>query len=204
MLQPILGGSVKSTTMRTSAMWRLNAYTFALLLVVSGRAAEASVHELFTRAIQNDSTAPNYVLITVVNDKTKEAGLVCTEAPFLLAAIHRERQITYDHPGVRKVKDLALAQTNRTFQFSREDALKNITHYYNEAMLIEMRSALKRFSNEEIRKGFRGDGQGLDKLYMQKPSQQYSAYRDAIAHVLLERGLLPRRGCVAGYLTVDE
>jgi hypothetical protein len=182
----------------------VNACIFALLLVASGRAADAPVHDLFTRAIQNDSTAPNYVLITVVNDKTKEARSVCTEAPFLLGAIHRERQISYDNAGVRKVKDLALAQTNRTFHFSREDALKNITHYYNDAILTEMRSALKRFSDEEIRKGFRGDGQGFDKLYMDKPRQQYSAYRDAIAHVLLERGLLPRRGCIAGFLTVDE
>lgn len=40
--------------------------------------------------------------------------------------------------------------------------------------------------------------------YMDRLAQEYSAYRDAIAHVLLERGLLPRRGCIAGFLTVDE
>src|SRR5882672_398454 len=75
MPQPLWAGGVKFTTMTTSATRRLNVYILALLLVVPVRAANTRGHDLFTRAIQNDSTAPNYVLITVVNDKTKKSQL---------------------------------------------------------------------------------------------------------------------------------
>jgi hypothetical protein len=182
---------------------RVAAFIFAVLSVLCAKAGTNAI-ELFTRAIQNNSTAPNYVLITVINDRTKEARLLCTEAPFLLGAIHIERQISYDDAGCRRVKDLALGNTNRTFHFARNDALKNLACAYDDAVLTEMRSVLKPLPNEEIRKGFRCDGEGLDKLYVRKRARDYNAYRDAIAHILLERGLLPRRGCVGGCLTVDE
>ncbi len=175
-----------------------------ILMSVYANAAEPDAYELYVRAIENNSTAPNYVLITVVNDWTKETRLICTVAPFLLGAIHRELQISYEDAGIRKVLEFALSQKDRIFHFSREDALKNIQSPYNEKNLAEMRVALKDLSDEEIRKGFKGDGKGLDKLYIDLPDKLYSAYRDAIAHVLLERGLLPRRGCRAGNLTVDE
>jgi hypothetical protein len=175
-----------------------------ILISVCTYADESKSYELFVRAIENNSTAPNYVLITVVNDKTKEARLICTEAPFLLGAIHRELQISYEAAGVCKVITLALSQKDRVFHFSRKDALKNIQPPYNEKNLAEMRVALKHLSDEEIRKGFTGYGKELDKLYIDLPGDLYRAYRSAIAHVLLERGLLPRRGCIAGYLTVDE
>jgi hypothetical protein len=175
-----------------------------LILSTSAGAADTNSWDLFTKAIQNHSTAPNYVLITVVDDNNKQQKLVCTEAPFLLGAIHRERQIFCDEAGSAEVEEIALGNKDRTFHFSRADALKNMPRRYDEKILGKVRSILKDLSDDQIRKGFRCDGKGLDKLYMNKPKRQYSEYRDAIAHVLLERGLLPRRGCVVGCLTVDE
>jgi len=174
------------------------------LFIATASAGAANTNALFTRAIQNESTAPNYVLITVVDDNTNKRRLLSTEAPFLLGAIHSERKISYDAAGVNKVRQFALSCKDRTFHFSSSDALKNVSARYDENILVEMRSALKNLTDDQLRKGFRCDGKGLDKLYTDKPSREYSAYRDAIAHVLLERGLLPRRGCIVGCLTVDE
>jgi hypothetical protein len=190
--------------MTISVTWRLSVAGLVLVLWACERPVDNKEHELFAKAIENESTAPNYVLIRVINDKTKEMVITCTEAPFLIGAIHMERQIPYDEPGSRKAKELALTRKDRTFRFSRDDALKNIGRHYDETILAEMRVALKPFSDVDIRNGFRGDGRALDKLYIDRPGRQYSAYRDAIAHVLLERGLLPRRGCIAGILTIDE
>lgn len=164
----------------------------------------APSYDLFRRAIMNESTAPNYVLITVVNGTTNETQLVCTVAPFLLGAIHEEYKIPYDDTGCRNAMRRALAQRDRMFRFSQELALKNIGSRYSKQILGEMRAALKGLSDEELRKGFTGFKTKLSELYSGRSYTEYSAYRDAIAHVLLERGLLPRQGCVAGYLTIDE
>ncbi|MDF9826906.1 hypothetical protein M2447_000991 [Ereboglobus sp. PH5-10] len=162
------------------------------------------VDAFFRRAILNRSTAPNFVLITVVNDNTNEARVVCVEAPFLLGAIHRENNIPYSDEGVRKALDLALANKDQVFHFSNQEALANINPHYGDVILDAMRVVLKDIPDSALKNGFRGHGSDLDNLYMRQEGEKYSAYRNAIAHVLLERGLLPGRGCFAGHLFIAE
>jgi hypothetical protein len=183
---------------------KLKIFFILLLLVTNSSYAATKSTDLFQRALSNTSTAHNFVLISVVNDKTNEEQLVSTLAPFLLGAIHIEHQIPYTGEGNNKTLKLALSSNNRKFHFSNPEALKNIQRYYTEEILNEVRIVLNQFSVRELKLQLRGDGKNLDKLYMGKPPKLYTSYRNAIGHILLERGLLPRRGCIAGYLTIDE
>lgn len=175
-----------------------------LALSAAAHAEDSTAYRLFERAIKNDSTSPNFVLVKVVDDKARKTEVICTEAPFLLGAIHREHGLPNDASGTQKATALALAQKDLTFHFSQREALDNLTRAFTASELREVRDALQSRSDDELLKGFRGDGTELDALYMGKGVKKYSAYRDAIAQVLLERGLLPRRGCVAGFLTVEK
>jgi hypothetical protein len=204
MPQPRLRSGVEFAMMRIAITWRLRACVLALLSVVGARAGGTNALDLFTSAIQNHSTAPNYVLITVIDGSSRSNRVVCTEAPFLLGAIHREHNLGYDKTSLQKVDSLALAQRSRTFKFSNPEAIKNVQPRYTEGILDEVRRALKHYTDDELRQGLRLEGTELSKLYDEKPGRAYGAYRDAIAHVLLERGLLPRRGCVVGRLTIDN
>ena len=68
-----------------------------------------------------------------------------------------------------------------------------------------MRGAAKEYSDDQLRQGLSPQDTELRrKLFGGKSDRSYAPYRDAVAHLLLERGLLPRRGCIAGWLTVDN
>ena len=170
------------------------------------KVAESIRLDLFQKALKNESTATNYILINVVNDKTGKTTVVCTEAPFLLGAIHREYKIAFDKPGSAKALAIALSGAKAapplTFHFSNPDALKNLTQYSRLEQVAEMRAALRPYSNKQIVARLKGDGAGLDKLYTDRKAPDYNAYKDALAQALLERGLLPERGCYVGTLTV--
>lgn len=174
------------------------------IIVAVGRAENDKQFELFAKAIQNRSTAPNYVLVTIVNDNTKEVRQGCVLAPFLLGALHDEQQIPYDAASIRKVEELALSNKEKIFHFKNGIALNNVRATYTPEILDEMRTALKSYSEKELRDGFNGSETALMNLYMSKPGKLYLAYRDTIACVLLERGLLPRCGCVVGTLSIDN
>jgi len=165
----------------------------------STREIETTAYKLFVEAIKNMSTAPNYVLITVLDTRTGARRVVCTEAPFLLGAIQQQLHITQEESIA-----FALAQRDRTFQFSQPEALKNITPQYTDTILDEVRDALQSYSNEELMLGLTGKKTEISKLFIEQTGQRYVAYRDAMAHVVLERGLLPARGCIAGYLFVRQ
>lgn len=171
----------------------------AMVVTLHASAAPPSSHALFLQAIKNDSTTTNYVLIHVVNDKTGATKLVCTGAPFLLGALHMQHNLKYDAVGSQKALALASSQSDLVFHFTKSAAIKNLAQYHTPEQVAEMRAALKPYSNRQLPALFKGDGKGLDPLYM---ADGKSSYQGAIAQVLLERGLLPERQCFSGALTV--
>lgn len=193
-----------SRALNNTVMQHLTKCLLAVMVATAVYAEDGASWALYEKAIKTDSTAPNYVLITVVDTKANRSYVICTEAPFLLAAIHHEQDIEFNEAGSRRAEAFALKQKNRIFQFSKPGSLKNIEPRYPERILNEVREILKRYSNDELIRGFTGKKTELSKLYNEQSEHLYGAYRDAIAHVLLERGLLPRRGCSAGFLTVEK
>ena len=171
-----------------------------LLATVPAGAGQPSHYTdaMFRAAIANDSTAPNYLLVTIRDGRSGSSRLVCVEAPFLEGALHREHDLDYSESGRRRVRQLILASRDRVFTLSQPAALANVAPRYSPGVLAEVRSVLSSRSDAQLRSG------SLDWLYASKPSDSYSAYRDAAAHVLLERGILCGRGCVVGNLYVGQ
>ncbi len=153
-------------------------------------------HDLFARALANDSTAPDYALITVVDPKTHAERTVCTTANLFLGAIHREYGLGYTEADIKRVKAIALKQRDRRFVFARKAALDNLADYATPEALADVR---KVFASKT-------DSQILDYRFIQSltdtpdgmPRKQalarHQAYRDAVARALLERGI----GCTMG------
>jgi hypothetical protein len=155
----------------------------------------------FEAAIRNHSTAPSYVMITVVDDATGEARTACTTANFLLGAIHREHDLGYDGDSLAMAERLALENTAHVFHFSKRSALENIPIQYSQQDIETVREKLAGLSAEQLRDGFSSYGY-LHAIYRSKPHKQHVAYRDATACVLIERGLSPGMGDIGDALWI--
>lgn len=172
-----------------------------LVAMMFGQAAPSGYTEkMFRAALDNQSTAPNYVLVMIVAQEKGHASprLICTTANFLEGAIHQEYGLAYDEAGVQKTRNILLAKTDRTFVLTKPPAIKNVPCYYTEDQLSEVREILRSKTNDELTHEF-DPGELRRKLtyshVMDKKADK--AYRDAIAHVLLERGILCGMGCVS-------
>lgn len=153
---------------------------------------------LFWKAIQNESTAPPYVLITLAKNDSYEK--TCILVTSLKAAIHEENNIPYsdNNEDILKMRNIALHTKGRIFRFTNPAALSFCLRSYNDKDLDEMRKALGNYSNNELIEGF-GIGGKLHDLY--RKADRHSK-QDAAAHILLERGLLPGRGCTSSQMWV--
>ena len=175
--------------MHQASICRLSALVVlaaALARSVSAQQSDAS----FTKAIGNRSTSPSYVLITVVNDNTGSRRTICTLATFLDGAIHSQYHLPYTEEGERKSKQIALSSKDRTYHFSEANALRNLRVHYSLETVAQIRKQLSGYTTEEIvSRLFRSRG-GLHRIYArQKNFVRFSDYRDAMAFVLLERGV---------------
>jgi hypothetical protein len=144
---------------------------------------------LFWRAIQTTSMQAPFALIHVAQ-KDGSVDTYATTAKFVVGAIHMEFHIPYSKRGSARAVAIALATPGQVFNFKSGAARANITRYYDEAVLTEARTALSRYSNAELLSGFSLRGQ-LHSIYNQYQHPKAHGYEFAVAHVLLERGLLP-------------
>jgi hypothetical protein len=174
------------------------------LVAAAPTASAASPANLFRRALANHSTAPSYVLITLVSPNGQSRREVAIPAPFLLGAIHTEHHLKYDDAGTARAEQIALAQQDRVFQFKDRRAVRNVQPRYTEEQLSAMRERLKNETASSLFAGFNAGSRPLHKLYERPRFRDYDALRDAIAHVLLERGLLAGHGDIVASLTVSE
>jgi len=99
----------------------------------------------FEFALRNVSTAPNYVLITVIDANVGKQQTVCIESEALLWAINIERKLNRE-----EAVTFSLEQENRAFRFSNARALKLASRAYSETMLAEAREFLANMTIEEI------------------------------------------------------
>ena len=163
------------------------------LSVVTARAEPGYTQRMFRRAMSKDNLAvsgslsmsPLYVLITVCDRKSRADRVICVSSNLLAGAIHEEYGLPYDMTGQRKEFEIAMHQPKRRFCFHRSKAAKNIACDYSPSTLAEVRRRLANMSRAQLRAEV--DRQGTVK---ETPWWHTEKYQDAVAHVLLERGIL--------------
>ena len=155
----------------------------------------------FERALRNVSTGPNYVLVTVVDNGKDSAprAQVCVEAVHLLMMLQSEHGFTHADGQWEQVIQFALAQKDRTYEFSKRAPERR----YTDEMLEEVRRFLAHKDEAEIRAFVKDQQSDLYKLCAKKPGS-LPRYFPAVGHVLSERGILCGRGCKPGLLYIDE
>jgi hypothetical protein len=163
---------------------------FFLVLCGVAQAADKYSDDMYRRALENRSTAPMFVLITLHNPQTGTDRAVCIQAPFLLGAIHRERHIEYDEKGSNEALRVALMQPGRRFTLTNAEARRNVQPVYTPEILGEVRSLIGSTPDAMLVAQLRDQSSALHQIYGSAHRAQMSAYGNAIAHVLLERGIL--------------
>jgi hypothetical protein len=170
------------------------ALTFPLMgAFAEGKAEQGHYNDsMYRQAILHQGTNKEYVLITVVDKKTGSAHLVAVLAASLLWAIEREQTYFPTADSPKAAAQVALSRSDRRFSFSDAGAGRNVSRIYDEAVLSELRALLSSKNNEQLIQELRGAQQHseLHKIYRQESGDKYYIYRSALAHVLLERGIM--------------
>lgn len=151
-------------------------------------------------AVRNFSTAPNFIVITVIDGKSGKREQVCLESMDLLSALRQEQGPKLQ---LKEAVEQVLEQKDLEFRFSNPAALKQVARFYSEVVFDEAREFLKDLTTEEIKAAAADQGSELHQFFERKPGT-YSGRMAAIAHVLTERGLLAVRGCKPGTFYLQE
>ena len=146
---------------------------------------------LFDMAIKDQSTAPYFVVITVVDDSAKTSRAICTTANLLLGAIHIEQGLDYDDASEKKALKIALSNKTRTFHFLKREALNNIPVEYGPELLDSVREKIHKIPVAAIRRQLR-DMNGFRSI------PEVRTHRNAVAHVFVEMGFAIREDCRTG------
>jgi hypothetical protein len=100
-----------------------------LLLPAAARAQTLPVQTqaAFEAALQDTSTAPQFIAITVVNDDSGQAMSGCITANLFLGAMHKEYDLGYDPDAIGRIMAAAAgAGAGRIFHFRKAEAWANM------------------------------------------------------------------------------
>jgi hypothetical protein len=160
--------------------------------------------------------SPLYVLITVLDRKTHAQRDLCVQNGWLHAAIASENHLDVVDDQ-RKIFDIAMAAPHRAFTFTRRKARENVSPTYTPEQLAYVRRLLKDKSRSWLLREAQVDlmkepnQQGfVTRIYRHEIGKKFwesDSLRVAVAHVLLEHGILvgeAHYGGMLGVLYVDE
>lgn len=175
----------------------------ALILFAAMTSASASEpiqsSASYEAAVRNASTSPGYVMVTIVDANSGREWTTCTTGNFFVGALHRQYGLAYDAEGISQAMALAMANTAHRFTFSVEAALQNVSPSYTPEELAVVRARFASLSEQELRDGFGTKPWG--KLH---DAFRDRRYRNAVACVLIGRGLSPFMGDRTGAVTVSK
>jgi len=158
---------------------------------------------MYRKAILNDSTSPLYVLFTLHDMKTGADRTICTGGNFLVGAIHTEYRLDYDAASMKRSYDIALRQPGHRFAFKSRKALRNVESGYTPLMLAEARQRLSGMSRAQLRHA--ADSGHIDELcHRGRDVAVWDAWQAAMAHVLLDHGILVGSADRTGLLYVER
>jgi len=174
-----------------------------LILILFANNEVSEMDRIYTKAILDTSNEPYFVLVTIINDSLNVESVVAVEAPFLLGAIHVEYNIPYTEEGSKRTQSIALSNKTRVFRFKKQQALKNAGIFYNQEILTYIREKIGNLSKENLIQQLKNFDSELHKLYQGKGKGKFIPYRNAIAHILLEKGIVARRSSKTGNLFTE-
>jgi hypothetical protein len=163
----------------------------------TGEARSGLSQTQFEQALRNISTAPDYVLVTVVDANTGTQQATCMEAETLLSALQVEHALQWD-----RAVAFALAQPDRLFRFSNPGALKLVSRAYSDPVLGEAREFLAAMTLAQIDVATRDPDSKFYKFCAREPGA-FGARFPALAHVLSKRGVLCTSSCKPGLFHID-
>lgn len=169
----------------------LGQFVLILLAPLAAMAQSGYTDDMYRRGLANESTAPLFVLVTLVDTKSGSERVACVDAQFLLGAIHIEHRLSYDDAGSSKAMTIALNQSGRRFSFKSAKARANVQPTYGAEIADSMRKKLTGKSDAQLREGLETYKGELHLLY--RPEDTYktnTADLHAVCQVLLERGIL--------------
>jgi hypothetical protein len=179
-----------------------------LLNIANAQAASRYTQEMFRRSLDQaqalTTAGPLYIIITLRDPSRGTERTAAIPGPFLLGAIALEYHLPLpdpEHPPKsadeirtkrqRKELQIALSQPDRAFIFRNPLAQKNVAPRYTPEILAKVRGQLSFRSRGEIIAAARANESWLHRLYISKQDwAEIRAYKDAVAHALLERGIL--------------
>lgn len=157
----------------------------------------------FEKAMENLSTAPNYVLVSIVDKNTGKSWGVCMESMELLSAIMKEHDIQ-SPDAFEKAVEIIKQNNSKTFTFTKPEVLKYLKPVYAREFLKKIRSEFSYYSDEDMVKFFSDNRTRNMQDLCKQFDESHRVTQTAIAHILLERGILCGRGCLGGELYVDK
>jgi hypothetical protein len=133
----------------------------------------------FEAAFANTSTAPSFVLITVVDDRTGASRTGCVESNFVAGAIRLETGVPSE-----EARQTASHNSTHVFHFSKQKALDNVPFRYTQAELDQARDFVRKHGIDGL----------LQAMKTQDPELGELLWSAALACVLIENGLSAIRG----------
>ena len=186
--------------MKSRTILSLCALTSAIT-TATAIAGSSYSESMYRRAIlDGDSTSPLYLLFTFHDVKTGKDRVVCTLGSDLVRAMHFERHLDFDDASHKRAKAIALSRPHR-FSFSNRKALYAIEPRYSETKLAEYRNRFAKLSRAQLVAAV--DQQELKRLCKERSASEWHACQAALAHVLLERGILVGSADITGSLFVE-
>ena len=165
--------------------------------------ASLFVQDRFARAVKNQSSAPSYLMATIVNDTTGENKRVCIEGVQLFEAVRKENQLGRGREDWNKTTRLILDNSARIYHFTDKDAWEQVQPRYSPQMLAAVEEQFRPLSTVELAERFSyTKTRGFIKIDDKKSAKEVFDYCAAAAYVLTERGLLAGRGDAGNSLYV--
>jgi hypothetical protein len=148
----------------------------------------------FKTAVLDHSTSPYFVLVTIVDDRTGQSRTGCTEANFVLGAIHLELNLAHDSASIERADQIALQNADHVFHFSKQKALDNVAFRYTQTDLERARDFIRSHGTKWLL------GTPVAAQQAALGSLQWS---DAFACAIIEEGLSARMVDMTGQIVAE-
>jgi hypothetical protein len=146
-------------------------------------ASDQYTKEMFVEGLHKGG----FVLVTLRDPKDGSERRISTLEASLLGAIHIQYHIDYDESGRKRGEQIALSQWDKPFMFTNPKAFSNVKASYTPLQLKDVRKRLSKYDKSALSKQLNDPYGQIHDIYT-NPYRE--SYRDAVAQVLLESGIL--------------